>query len=69
MKNSIWTVVALGTGAAFVPLVLDVNVADGSTSDTILGLLSAVGPLVGIAFFVSVFGLLITLFMGGGSDF
>jgi len=69
MDNSIWTVVALGTGAVFVPLVLDVDVADGSTGETIMGLLSAVGPLIGLAFAVAVFGLLITLFMGGGGEF
>jgi len=69
MDNSIWTVVALGTGAVFVPLVLDVDTTAGSTRETIMGLLSAVGPLVGLAFAVAVFGLLVTLFMGGGGDF
>jgi hypothetical protein len=69
MDNSIWTIVTLGTGAAFTPLVLDVETTAGSTRETIMGLLSAVGPLVGLAFAVACFGLLITLFMGGGSDF
>jgi hypothetical protein len=69
MQNSIWTVVAVGTGAAFTPLVLDVDVAPGSTTETIMGLVSSVGSLVGVAFAVVCFGLLIAIFMGGGSDF
>lgn len=62
MRGTIWTVVALGVGAAFVPLVLDINVDDGTTGETAMTLLAAVGPLLGVAFILAAFGLLITFF-------
>jgi len=66
MRGSIWSVVALGTGAAMVPAVLDVNVAAGSTGDDILGLLSTFDPLIGVAAAIVAFGLLLVLFTDSG---
>lgn len=69
MDNSIWAVAAVGTGAVMTPLILDVDVAAGSTGETIMGLISPLGSLLGVAFAVVCFGLLTAFFMGGGSDF
>jgi hypothetical protein len=59
MRGSIWTVVALGVAAVMTPLILDVDVSGDSTGQTALELLSSVDLLVGLAFVVVVFGLLI----------
>ena len=61
MRGTIWTVVAVGVGAVFTPLVLDIDPSTGTGEDA-LALLSAVGPLVAFAFVLAVFGLLVTFF-------
>lgn len=66
MRGSIWSVVALGTAAGMAPAILDVQVADGSTGDTILGLLTTFDPLIGLAVVVVTFGLLLTYFSDSG---
>lgn len=66
MRGNIWTIVAIGVGAAFIPVVLDIDTASGTTSRTIMDLLSAVGILPGLAFTVVVFGLLIAFFTDSG---
>lgn len=60
MRGSTWTVVALGTGAAMTPVIFDVDVGGDGTGETALSLLSSVDLLVGLAFVVAVFGLLIS---------
>ena len=67
MRGSIWSVVALGTGIAFLPLVVP-NSGTDPTGDAIYGLISAIAPVLGIMFAVAVFGLLIVLlgFDNGG---
>lgn len=66
MEGSIWGVVALFAAAAMTPAVLDVDVAAGSTGESILQLLSPFGTLIGLAAVVVAFGLLIALFTDSG---
>lgn len=66
MRGSIWSVVAVATGAAMAPAILDVQVSAGSTGDDILGLLTIFDPLLGLAAVVVMFGLLLTYFSNGG---
>ena len=68
MRVSIWTVVALGVGAAMTPLILgDVDVSGDSTGETALQLLSSIDLLIGLSFVVAVFGLLLlTMFSDSG---
>ena len=66
MRGSIWSVVAVATGAAMAPAILDVQVSAGSTGDDILGLLTIFDPLLGLAAVVVMFGLLLTYFSNSG---
>ena len=66
MRGSIWSVVALFTAAAMAPAILDVDVTAGSTGDDILGLLTTLDPLIGLAAAVVAFGLLIAFFTDSG---
>ena len=66
MRGSIWSVVAVATGAAMAPAILDVSVSGGSTGDDILALLTIFDPLLGLAAVVAMFGLLLTYFSNGG---
>jgi len=66
MRGNPTTIIAVGIGAAMIPLVLDVNVSGDATGDTILSLLSAVGPLVSLAFVVACLGLLVAYFTDSG---
>jgi len=66
MRGSIWSVVAVGTAAAMAPAILDVQVSAGSTGDDILGLLTIFDPLLGVAFAIVAFGLLLTYFSNSG---
>lgn len=66
MRGSIWSVVALFTAAAMAPAILDVDVADGSTGEAIMGLLTTFNPLLGLAAAVVGFGLLIAFFADPG---
>jgi len=66
MRGSIWTIVAVGVGAAMTPAVLDVDVSGDATGQTALDLLAVVGPVVGLAFVITVFGLLVAFFTDSG---
>ena len=66
MRGSIWTIVAVGVGAAMTPAVLDVGVSGDATGQTALDLLAVVGPVVGLAFVITVFGLLVAFFTDSG---
>lgn len=66
MRGSIWSVVAVFTAAAMTPAILDVDVAAGSTGETIQGLLTTFGPLIGLAAAVCGFGLLLVFFTDSG---
>jgi hypothetical protein len=66
MRGSIWTIVAVGVGAAMTPAVLDVGVSGDPTGQTALDLLAVVGPVVGLAFVIAVFGLLVAFFTDSG---
>jgi hypothetical protein len=48
------------------PAILDVQVSAGSTGDTVLDLLTIVDPLLGVAFAIVAFGLLLTYFSNSG---
>jgi hypothetical protein len=65
MRGSIFTLVALGAGAAMTPVILDVDVS-GATSQTIVDLLSPMATVIGLAFGVSVFGLFLLFFNESG---
>jgi len=66
MRGSIWTIVAVGVGAAMTPAVLDVDVSGDATGQTALDLLAVLGPVVGLAFVIAVFGLLLAFFTDSG---
>jgi len=66
MRGSIWTIVAVGVGAAMTPAVLDVDVSGDATGQTALDLLAVGGPVVGLAFVIAVFGLLLAFFTDSG---
>lgn len=66
MRGSIWSVVALFTGVAMLPAILDVDVAADSTGATIEGLLTTVDPVIGLAAAIVGFGLLLALFTDSG---
>lgn len=65
MRGSIWSIVAVGVAAAFTPAMLDIE-TDGEIGDTVLSLLASVEVLIGVAFVVLVFGLLIGFFTDSG---
>jgi len=66
MRGSTWSVVALFVAAAMAPAILDVDVTAGSTGDDILGLLTTLDPLIGLAAAVVAFGLLVAFFTDSG---
>jgi hypothetical protein len=66
MRGSIWTIVAVGIGAAMTPAVLDVDVSGDATGQTALDLVAVLGPVVGLAFVIAVFGLLLAFFTDSG---
>lgn len=65
MRGSIWSIVAVGVAAAFTPAVLDIE-TDGEIGDTVLSLLGSIEIVIGLAFVVLVFGLLIGFFTDSG---
>lgn len=66
MRGSIWTIVAVGVGGAMTPAVLDVDVSGDATGQTALDLVAVLGPVVGLAFVIAVFGLLLAFFTDSG---
>jgi hypothetical protein len=66
MRGSIWTIVAVGVGATMTPAVLDVDVSGDATGQTALDLVAVLGPVVGLAFVIAVFGLLLAFFTDSG---
>ena len=66
MRGSIFTLVALGAGAAMTPVILDVDVAGDATGQTVVELLSPMATVIGLAFAVAAFGLLLVYFTDSG---
>ena len=66
MRGSIYTVVALGVGAALTPAILDVDVTGDATGQTALDLLAPWGTLLGLIFFMAAIGLLLVFFTDSG---
>ena len=66
MRGSIFTVVAVGVGAALTPAMLDVDVSGDATGQTVVDLLAPFGTILGLAFAVAAFGLLLALFTDSG---
>lgn len=62
MRGNIWSIVALGVGLVMLPLIIDGDATLDSTGETVMTLVSAIGPVVALAFVVATFGLLVTLF-------
>lgn len=66
MRGSIYTVVAIGVGAAMTPAILDIDVTGDATGETVFSLLGSVEIAVALAFVVAAFGLLIAFFTDSG---
>jgi len=66
MRGSVWSIVAVGVGVAMTPAMLDVDVSGDATGETVLSLLSTIDPLLFLAFFIVVFGLLTAFFTDSG---
>lgn len=66
MRGSIFTLVAVGAGAAMTPAILDVDVSGDATGQTVIDLLSPMATLIGLAFAVAAFGLLLVYFTDSG---
>lgn len=65
MRGSIWTVVALGSGLAMLPVIVDVDSPD-ATGQTVLDLVGSLGPILGLLLFVTGMAFVITLFTSDG---
>jgi len=66
MRGSPFTLIAVGVGAALTPAVLDVDVTGDATGQTVVDLLAPMGTLIGLAFALAVFGLLLVFFTDSG---
>jgi len=66
MRGSPFTLVAVGVGAALTPAVLDIDVTGDATGQTVLDLLAPMGTLIGLAFALTAFGLLLVFFTDSG---
>lgn len=66
MRGSPFTLIAVGVGAALTPAVLDVDVTGDATGQTVLDLLAPMGTLIGLAFALTAFGLLLVFFTDSG---
>jgi hypothetical protein len=66
MRGSVWTIVAVGVGAAMTPAILDIDVSGDATGQTVLSLISSIDLLIGLAFVVAAFGLLLAYFTDSG---
>jgi len=66
MRGSIFTVVALGVGAALTPALLDIDVTGDPTGQTTLDLLAPWGTLLGLVFAGAAFGLLLVFYTDSG---
>lgn len=69
MRGNTWTIVALGVGVVFLPLVLSEDLVTDGTGETIFDLVTALGVPVALMFIVAVFAFFIVLFDGGGDAF
>jgi hypothetical protein len=66
MRGSPFTLIAVGVGAALTPAVLDIDVTGDATGQTVLDLLAPMGTLIGLAFALTAFGLLLVFFTDSG---
>jgi len=65
MRGSIWTVVALGSGLALVPAIIDVDSPD-ATGQTVLDVVGSLGPVLGLLLFVTGMAVVISLVTSDG---
>ena len=65
MRGSIWTVVALGSGMALVPAIIDVDSPD-ATGHTVLDVVGSLGPVLGLLLFVTGMAVVIAFFTSDG---
>jgi len=65
MRGSIWTVVALGSGLALVPAIIDVDTPD-ATGQTVLDVVGSLAPVLGLLLFVTTMALVIAFFTSDG---
>jgi len=65
MRGSIWTVVALGSGLALLPAILDVSAPD-ATGQTVLDVVSPLAPVLGVLLFVTAMAVVISMFNADG---
>jgi len=66
MRGNTWTIVALGTGLVMLPLIVTDDIATDATGSTVLELVTALGPVVGIMFLVACVAAVIALFGSEG---
>lgn len=66
MRGSIWSIVAVGAGAAMTPVILDIDVSGDDTGQTALDLISSIDIVIALAFVIVTFGLLIAFFTDSG---
>jgi biopolymer transport protein ExbB/TolQ len=65
MRGSIWTVVALGSGLALVPAIIDVDSPD-ATGQTVLDVVGSLAPVLGLLLFVTGMAVVISLVTSDG---
>jgi hypothetical protein len=65
MRGTIWTVVALGSGLALLPAILDISATD-TTGQTVLDVVSPLAPVLGVLLFVAAMAVVITMFDADG---
>jgi hypothetical protein len=65
MRGSIWAVVALGSGLALVPAIIDVDSPD-ATGQTVLDVVGSLAPVLGLLLFVTAMALVIAFFTSDG---
>lgn len=64
--GSIFGIVALGTGVALTPGILDIDVSGDATGQAVLDVLTPAATFVSVAFVVAVFGLFLTFYTDSG---
>jgi biopolymer transport protein ExbB/TolQ len=65
MRGSIWTVVALGSGLALVPAIINVDSPD-ATGQAVLDVVGSLAPVLGLLLFVTGMAVVISLVTSDG---
>ncbi|MCQ4334606.1 hypothetical protein KM295_14195 [Natronomonas sp. F2-12] len=65
MRGSIWTIAAAGITLGLLPALLDVSPSD-DTGQAAIDLTSAIGPIIGLMFFVGVLAVVVSVITSDG---